>query len=239
MAVTLALSFAAGLLSILSPCVLPLLPIILAGATAQGRFGVVWLAAGLAVSFTFIGLFVATIGYSIGLDTEIFRNIGALIMIAIGVMLAVPALQMRVAVAAGPVSDWTERRFGGFSTGGSAGQFSLGLLLGAVWGPCVGPTLGAASIMAAQGENLGIVAVTMLVFGVGAGIPLLALGSLSRARFMAIRDRLKSTGTGAKSALGAILALMGMFVLTGYDKKIETILVNQYPEWLTRLTTAF
>jgi len=70
---TLGLAFLAGILSILSPCVLPLLPIVLGTAQAEHRLGPVALAAGLAVSFTAIGLFVATIGFAIGLDTDVFR----------------------------------------------------------------------------------------------------------------------------------------------------------------------
>ena len=64
---------------------------------------------------------------------------------------------------------------------GLAGQFAVGLLLGAVWSPCVGPTLGAASLLASQGKDLPQVALTMVVFGIGAAVPLILLGLLSRA----------------------------------------------------------
>ena len=129
----------AGVLSTLSPCVLPLLPVILVAATSEHRLGPVALASGLALSFVVIGLFVATIGYGIGLDASIFRIIAAMILIGIGVILLVPQLQTQVAAAAAPISGWAEERFGGIETGGLSGQFSLGLLLGAVWSPCVGP----------------------------------------------------------------------------------------------------
>lgn len=173
--VGLGLAGLAGILTILSPCVIPLLPLVLGGAASEHRYGPLALAGGLTVSFTTIGLFVATIGFGIGLDMDFFRGFAAILLVTIGVILALPVLQTRLAVAAGPVSNWTEQRFGGFSTSGLGGQFSLGLLLGAVWVPCVGPTLGAASLLASQGENLGQVALTMLVFGFGAGIPLALL----------------------------------------------------------------
>jgi cytochrome c-type biogenesis protein len=232
-------AFIAGTLSILSPCVLPILPIVLAGATAQGRFGVVWLAAGLALSFTGIGLFVAIIGFSAGIDSQFFRILGASIMIGLGVVLVVPMLQVRAATAMGPMSDWAERRMGGFSTDGSSGQFALGLLLGTVWAPCVGPTLGAASVMAARGENLSAVAATMLAFGIGAALPLLLLGTLSHSRIVAWRQRLMAAGSGAKSLMGAMLIALGVAIVTGLDKIVETKLVYWSPDWLTRLTTAF
>jgi len=233
-----ALAFAAGVLSTLSPCVLPILPVVIAGAAAQGRFAVVWLAGGLALSFTGIGLFVATVGFAAGLDADLFRSFGALAMLGIGIVLVVPALQVRAAAAMGPVGDWTERRLGGFSTDGNSGQFALGLLLGAVWGPCVGPTLGAASLMAARGENLPVVAATMLMFGLGAAAPLLALGALSRARIMALRERMLLAGSRGKMLLGGALAAVGLLVLTGADKRIEAALVSAMPDWLARLATA-
>jgi cytochrome c-type biogenesis protein len=151
---SLGLAFIAGILSTLSPCVLPLLPIVLGTATSEHRFGPVALAAGLSCSFVAIGLFIATIGFSIGLDAGIFRTTAAILMMGIGVVLLVPTFQVRLAGAGGPVANWTEEYFGGFSTSGLKGQFGVGLLLGAVWSPCVGPTLGAASILAAQSKDL-------------------------------------------------------------------------------------
>jgi cytochrome c-type biogenesis protein len=236
---TLALAFLAGILSILSPCVLPLLPIILGAAISEHKLGPLALACGLALSFTTIGLFVALIGFSIGLDTGFFKNIAAVIMILIGLLLIISQLQMRLAVAGGPLTNWVEQRFSGFATQGLRGQFSVGLLMGAVWSPCVGPTLGAASILAAQGKDIAQVALTMLVFGFGAGLPLLLLGFFSRETLMRIRNRLIFAGKKAKMIMGGLFCLIGVFILTGFDKKIETVLVNISPEWLTRLTTNF
>ena len=175
---TVGFAFLAGLLSVLSPCVLPLVPIVLGTAASEHRLGPVALALGLALSFTAIGLFVATIGFSIGLDGDVFRGVGAVLLVILGVVLTLPRLQARVATAAGPAGAWAEERFGGFGSGGLSGQFGVGLLLGAAWSPCVGPTLGAASLLAARGEHLGDVAATMLAFGIGAAAPLMLLGLL-------------------------------------------------------------
>src|SRR4030081_2550617 len=72
-AISMLLAFVAGLFSVLSPCVLPLVPIVLGAAVAEHKLGPVALAVGLALSFTAIGMFVATIGYTIGLDGDVFR----------------------------------------------------------------------------------------------------------------------------------------------------------------------
>ena len=236
---SIGLAFLAGVLSILSPCVLPLTPLVLGAAAGEHRRGPLVLAGGVALSFTLIGLFVATVGFSIGLDGDRFRTAGAILLIALGLLLAAPPLQVRLAAAGGPVSDWAERTFGGFSTGGLSGQFGVGLLLGAVWSPCVGPTLGAASALAARGESLTLVAATMAAFGIGAGLPLALLGSLSRPAMARWRDRLISGGKGAKIALGVLLVAIGLVILTGADKQIESALVEWSPAWLTALTTRF
>ena len=236
---TLGLGFLAGVLSILSPCVLPLLPIVLGAAAAEHRLGPAALAAGLALSFVVIGLFVATIGFSIGLDAEVFRALAAVLLVVLGAILMLPVLGTRVAAAAGPLSNWTEQRFGGFSTSGLGGQFAVGLLLGAVWSPCVGPTLGAASVLAARGENLGQVGLTMFALRLGAAVPLLLLGLLSREALMRWRDRLLGAGAGLKAGLGGLLMLVGIAILTGLDKKLEAALVALSPDWLNALTTRF
>lgn len=105
------------------------------------------------MSFVTVGLFVSTIGFSIGLNADVFRLLAALLMVLLGVVLIVPRLQEEVAVAAGP-AGWASDRLTAVSGQGIGGQFVVGLLFGAVWSPCVGPTLGAASVLAAQRQNL-------------------------------------------------------------------------------------
>ena len=236
---TLGLALLAGVLSVLSPCVLPLLPIVLGTAASAHRLGPVALAAGLAISFTAIGLFVATVGFAAGLDTGVFRTISAILLIGVGLVLLVPRLQEQFALAAAPVSNWAGSYTDNFTPGGLGGQFGLGLLLGAVWSPCVGPTLGAASVLAAKGEDLGQVALTMLVFGVGAALPLMLLGFVSREAMMRWRGRLMETGSIGKTVLGVLLVVVGVLVATNLDKRLETILVDASPHWLTELTTKF
>ena len=236
---TLGLALLAGSLSVLSPCVLPLLPIVLGTAASEHRLGPAVLAAGLAISFTAIGLFVAAVGFAMGLDTDVFRAVSAVLLIAVGAILLVPALQQRFAVAAGPVGQWAGSYLDDFAATGLAGQFGLGLLLGAVWSPCVGPTLGAASLLAAKGENLWRVALTMLAFGIGAALPLMLLGFLSREAMMRWRGRLMEAGKGGKALLGFLLIAIGLLVATNLDKRLEAVLVDASPEWLTNLTTRF
>ena len=235
----IALALLAGMLSVLSPCVLPLIPIVLGAAVGEHRFGPAALAAGLALSFVTIGLFVATIGFSIGLDLDVFRSVAAVLLIVMGAVLLIPRVQAQVAAAAGPVGNWMQAQAGDVPGRGLGKQFAVGVLLGAVWSPCVGPTLGAASLLAARAENLGLVALTMFAFGIGAALPLLAIGTMSREAMSRWRGRLLAAGQGGKAAMGAILVGTGLLILTGLDKRLEAILVEASPAWLTELTTRF
>jgi cytochrome c-type biogenesis protein len=184
-------------------------------------------------------LFVATIGFELGYDAGWFRDIAAIGMILIGAVLLVPPLQLRVAVVGGPISDWVDQSFGHFSKSGLGGQFGVGLLLGAAWSPCVGPTLGAASVFAAQGKNLGAVALTMLTFGLGAGLPLVLLGAMSRELLLRWRGGMSATSKAMKQALGLFLMAIGVLVVTGLDRSLEAGLVEVSPQWLTNITTRF
>lgn len=232
------LALGAGVLSILSPCVLPLLPAVLLGASSEHRLGPAALALGVALSFSAISLFVATIGYTLGLSGELVRAVGGGLLVAVGLVLLVPAAQTRLAVAAGPLQNWAGTTFGGRPSAGLGGQLGLGAVLGLVWAPCVGPTLGAASLLAAQGEDLWAVALVTFAFAIGAAAPLLLLGLFARNGLAAWRHRLAGSGQWGKLALGVVLVAVGLLALTGLDRQLQAVLVDWSPPWLTSLTTA-
>jgi cytochrome c-type biogenesis protein len=236
---TFALGYVAGVLSTLSPCVLPLLPILIATALAQHRYGPLALAGGLTLSFAAVGLFIATIGVAIGLDPGVLRQAAAVLLIGFGIVLLVPALQARFALATARLGSSGGGLLARVSARGWVGQFLVGLVLGLVWSPCVGPTLGAASTLASQGSHLTQIALLMLLFGLGAGTPLLLIGTLSREAMARSRGALLAAGQGGKWLLGALLVAIGLFILTGWDRGVEAWAVDHSPAWLTSLTTRY
>ena len=231
--------FLAGIFSTLSPCVLPLLPLILGAAVAAHRFGMLALAAGMVLSFVSVGLFVATVGFSAGLTGDVFRWISAALLGMMGLVLLSTSLQQRFILAAGVLGNAGNQWMARITPSGLTGQFLIGLILGAIWSPCVGPTLGAASLLASRGENLGSVAAVMLAFGVGAALPLLIVGSLSREAMTRWRGRLLGMGSNGKYVLGAGALAIAVLILTGLDHAVESALVRLSPAWLTDLTTRF
>jgi cytochrome c biogenesis protein CcdA len=233
------LSFLAGLLSILSPCVLPLVPIIVGTALNTHRYGPFVLALGLAISFTAVGIFIATIGASIGIDQELFRVIAATLLITFGIVLLSTTLQGKFASATAGIGGAGNNLLSKVSTDSLSGQFVLGLLLGVVWSPCVGPVLGATITLASQGTNLGHVTLVMALFGLGSGLPLILLGLLSRQAMIRVRSKLFIAGKVGKRILGAILLFVGLLIISGLDKQVETLIVTSTPDWLISLTTRY
>src|SRR5260221_9701546 len=146
----------AGMLSTLSPCVLPLLPIVVGSATAAHRFGAAALAGGVALSYVAIGLFVASIGFNIGLDGDLFRSAAALLLLAFGFVLMSSSLQERFAMAGGPIGDTVLWAFAHFGPDGFFGLFVFWLLFCARWGPFVCPPRGSAASLPRRRSLLGV-----------------------------------------------------------------------------------
>lgn len=232
------LSFVAGLLSTLSPCVLPIVPIILGTAASSHRMGKHALIGGLMLSFTLIGVVLGSLGASIGWEQDSLRIGGGVILILLGAVLMSTSLQQGFAAVIGHMGigqDMLAR----FDMGGWQGQFLLGILLGVVWSPCVGPTLGVAITLAAQGQSLVQVSAVMALFSMGAALPLLLLGAISGQAMARWRGRMLSTGKTAKKLFAATLLLLGILILTGADKSFEKWALQTMPDWLVTLTSRY
>jgi cytochrome c biogenesis protein CcdA len=233
----LVLSFLAGALSLLSPCVLPLLPVVLAGALARHRLGPVALVAGLAVSATAFGFLFALLGAAV--DRDVVRLVAAVLLIAFGVVMLSARLGGAFASATAAVSRGGSALLGRFTGRGLGGQVIVGALLGVVWTPCSGPTLGSAVTLAAQRESLSASAAVMAAYSAGAALPLLALAYGSRRALANGSDRLAAVARIGAPVVGGALLIAGALTLTGTDKVIEAQLVERLPEWLVELTTRF
>lgn len=231
--------FLAGLLSTLSPCVLPIIPILLGSATNAHRRAPLALAGGLAISYAIIGTTLAWAGGALGVDAAIFRTVGAVILGLFGLVLISGSLQQRFASATSGIGDVGNNLIARMKLDGLSGQFAIGLVLGVVWSPCVGPTLGAAILLASQGAQLAQVALLMGIFGLGAALPVVALAYVSRGAMIKMRGKLMQAGKTGKTILGAIMLALAVTILSGADKPVETWLVDQSPAWLTKLTTRY
>jgi len=230
------LAFAGGALGTLSPCVLPLLPLVLAGAVERHRLGPLGLAAGLAASATVVGFAVALLGFS--LDRDLLRVLAGTLLVLVGLILLIARLDVAVARATTPIAAGAAARLARLGPRGLPGQFMVGALLGALWTPCGGPTLGGAIGLAAQRHSLGAAAAVMAAYSLGAVVPVLLLAYGSR-RLLARPDRLALLARVGKPAVGVALVVLGVLSVSGGDKALEARVLDWMPAWLVELTTRF
>jgi cytochrome c biogenesis protein CcdA len=219
--------------------VLPLLPVVIGAATTQSRVGLVALAAGMVVAFTAVGVALLASGQLLGVGGDFLRNGAAVLMLLFGLVLLSARLQERFAAATTGMGDAAGSVLDRLQPRGASGQFVTGGLLGIVWTPCVGPTLGAAIALAARGEALSQVSLVMAVFSAFAVLPLLFIGLISRARFQRDRTRLMEFGLRGRRWMGWGLVIVGVLVLTGLDKMLEAWALDVMPDWLIDLTVRF
>ena len=226
------LAYAAGLLTLINPCVLPVIPIVLATALQASRLGPVALAAGMSLAFVTFGLFVTTIGFAIGLTEELLAQIGAVLMLGFGLVLIVPRFNAAFATATAGFSTRADAGLDGVDRTGLPGQFLGGVLLGAVWSPCIGPTLGGAISLASQGESLLRAGAIMAAFALGVSTLMLALAYGRRA------TALRRISSAAKPILGAAFILVGLAILFRLNHIADAWLLNNMPGWLVDLSVA-
>ena len=229
-------AYVAGTLTLINPCVLPLLPIIIAAAFQSSRLGPLMLAVGLTLSFAVIGVGVTAFGHLAGIDDELINRVAAVVMVAFGAILLVPRAQALLAHVASPLASRANIGIDRVQGAGATGQLAVGVLLGAVWSPCVGPTLGGAIGLAASGESLGQAGVTMLAFGIGVSTVLMGLAYGSREILNARRERLMAWMPWAKPVMGASLLIVGVAIFFHIDRMIESRLIDLMPNWLVDLS---
>lgn len=231
-------AYLAGALTLINPCVLPLLPIVVATAFQSSRFGPLMLAAGLTLSFAVVGVSVTAFGHLVGVDELLINRVAAVVMILFGAVLLIPRAQAALATLTAPLARGANTQIDRVQDAGAWGQFGVGVLLGAVWSPCIGPTLGGAIGLAASGENLGHAALTMLTFGVGVSTVLLALAYGSREILNARRERLMRWMPWAKPVMGVTLVVVGAGILFHFDRLVEGWVLDRMPAWLQDLSVS-
>lgn len=231
-------AYAAGLLTLINPCVLPILPIVLAGALQAGRGGPFYMAAGMSLSFVAFGMFVTTVGYSIGLDEQRLGQIGAYMMLLFGVVLLVPPLSAQFSTLTARFANSADARIDNLERRSAIGQFGTGALLGAVWSPCIGPTLGGAIALASQGESLGRAAMIMVFFALGVSTLILAVGYGARSWFMQRQKLMQAIAEKSRPLLGAVFVIVALGLLFKVHHVIETWAVQNLPVWLIDLSVS-
>ena len=234
----LGLSLAAGSLTTLSPCVLPLLPLVVGGAVQRNKLAPIAMGLGMAIAFALIGLLLGTVGPAIGLDGDHVRVFGAVMLILLALVFWIPAWGERFSRWAMPLATSAQNASAGLDAGSLRGAFLLGGVLGLVWSPCSGPLLASAlALVVSEGGALPG-AITLGVFGMGAALPLIAVAYASRSGFERWRDRALGSMDRIKKGFAVLLGLAGLAILLGWDKQLEAWALDHLPDAWLRLSNA-
>ena len=232
----LGLSLAAGSLTTLSPCVFPLLPLVLGSALQGSRFAPVAMGVGMTVSFAGIGMVLGALGPALGIDADTVRTAGAAMLIAFALVMLVPALGERFTRWMLPIASTANAASAKLDGESLLGALALGSVLGLVWSPCSGPLLGSALTLVASEGGVVRGGIVLGIFGVGAAIPLVAVTYASRSGFSRVRDWVLSRIERVRHGFALLLGAMGVAILTGGDKWLEARVLQWLPDAWVNLT---
>jgi cytochrome c biogenesis protein CcdA len=235
--VDLVFAYAAGLLTLINPCVLPVLPIVLASSLQTDPRAPWALAAGMSLSFVVLGVGLAAIGPAFGIYPEDVARIAAIAMVAFGAVMAFPALGQRFAGATAGLATVADARIAA-APRGLGSEFLGGALLGAVWSPCIGPTLGAAIALASTGEDLGRVTAIMVAFAAGVSTLILAAAYGLRGWMARNRSRLAGLAQKARPVMGWVFIAVGIFLFLGLNHWVEEAAIRFLPPWIIDLSVS-
>ncbi|MBK6715293.1 MAG: cytochrome c biogenesis protein CcdA [Burkholderiales bacterium] len=232
------LSLAAGSLTTLSPCVFPLLPLVLGGALQGHRLAPLALGLGMAASFAGLGVLLGAAGPALGLDGDVIRIGGAWLLIGFALVMLIPAWSERFTNWMLPIASSANAASSRLSGGSLGSALLLGAVLGLVWSPCSGPLLASALTLVASEGGAARGGLVLGLFGVGAAIPLVAVAYASRAGFTRARGWVLGHIDRLKKGFAVLLGLMGVAILTGADKWLEAQVNGWLPDSWLGLTVA-
>jgi cytochrome c biogenesis protein CcdA/thiol-disulfide isomerase/thioredoxin len=228
----MAFAFIAGIVTILSPCILPVLPFILSGSTGTDKrrpWGVVL---GFILSFTFFTLFLTSIVQFTGVSADILRYFSIVVLFSFGASLLIPQFQLLLEKAftmvAGKVPNQASATglFGGLLVG-----FSLGLL----WTPCVGPILASVISLALTGSVNTTAFFITFAYALGTALPMLAIMKGGQTLLQKNQWLVRNTATIQKG-FGVLMMLTALAIFNNFDRKFQTYILQAFPQYGTGLT---
>ncbi len=226
-------SFIAGFVTILSPCILPILPIVLSGSLNGGHRRPIGIVIGFVLSFTLFTLFLSAIVKATGLSPELLRNFSVLIILFFGTALLLPNFQVLMeklfTKLAGSVSGKVSQG-NGFWSG-----LLLGLSLGLIWTPCVGPIIASVITLAATSSVNGSAILITVAYSIGTAIPMFAITYGGRKLLQKVPWLLRNTGNIQK-VFGILMILVAIGIFFNLDRKFQSAVLDKLPQYGAGLT---
>lgn len=226
-------AFLAGIVTILSPCILPVLPILLsATADTSGRRRPLGIVLGFVVSFTFFTLFLSLLVSSLGIPAGTFRTASVLVLGIFGLAMIIPRLQIYLEMLGSRLTGFVPHA--GVRTGFSGG-FIIGITLGLLWTPCVGPILASVISLALTGSvNIQAFFITIF-YSLGTAIPMFIIMSAGTAGLKKVPWLVRNTA-GVQKAFGVLMILTSFMIFFNLDRSFQTWVLNVFPSYGSGLT---
>lgn len=241
MEVLLAFAFVSGIVTILSPCILPVLPVVLSGSTGGGRSRPIGVIIGFVSGFTFFTLALSSLVRALGIPPDALRIAAVVFIVLFGLVLVVPALRNRFERAASSLAGLRRSAPAAEKPGnrkpgtGLASGIPIGLSLGLLWTPCVGPIMASViGLAVSRGVDNGAVLIT-LAYSLGTSIPMFAIMAGGRALLTRVPALVRNTGR-IQQGFGVLLILVGIGVGLGWDTRFQTFVLDRFPGYGAGLT---
>ncbi|MBC76043.1 MAG: hypothetical protein CME64_08495 [Halobacteriovoraceae bacterium] len=230
-------SFAAGILTIFSPCILPMVPFVVRSSLQRSKWGPVLLAIGVSLSFSITTYVVATSGQLIGLTPDKLKILSGVFLLIASMFFLFPKLIDKLSLALSPINNKIQGLNKSSGKDGSLYmEFVNGLFLGPVWAPCSGPTLAIIIGIIINTPEVKSSMVLLAVFSIGSILPIL-LFSYGAQKFVAkVQRKSLENSKGIKISMGLFCAIMSVLILTGLDKDLEAFILSILPEFITNLS---
>ena len=235
MIVLIAFAFLAGIVTILSPCILPILPIILSssiGGKETGRARPLGVVVGFIASFTFFTLFLSTLVKASGISPDVLRTVSVFVIAGFGISLLIPRFQLFVEKLFSQATRFLPR--GNLQTGFGPGLL-IGLSLGLLWTPCVGPILASVISLAITGTVTLDAFMITFAYSLGTAVPLFLVMAGGQNMLRKIPWLLSNTGRIQK-VFGVVMIVTAIGIFFNVDRTFQTYILNTFPQYGIGLT---
>jgi cytochrome c-type biogenesis protein len=234
---SIGITYTAGILTALSPCVLPLLPMVVGGAMQRHRAAPLLMGVGMTTAFAVAGWVLGALGPAMELDAEWVHQAAAISLIVFGLALWVDPLANLVLRFVQPMAASADRLAGAVGHESPAAALFFGGLLGLAWSPCAGPMLVSSLALVATGRDAGLGALLLGLFGLGAATPLVLAAYASRAGFARLKGWALGHSSGLRHGFGLLAMVSGIFIVTGVDKLVAAQILAILPDaWMELIT---
>ena len=226
---TLILALLAGVVTVATPCTLPMLPILLGASVGQtGKLRPAMIALGFVLSFSAVALLLSAITRIFDFDPNVLRTVAAILLLGFGLLMIWPAPFERLSSRLSGLTNSGSRSGGVIAHRGNIGGFVLGTSLGLVWTPCAGPVLGSILTVVATSANTAWASALLVAYAVGAAIPMLAIAYGGQAVTTRVRA-VAQISPRLQQAFGVIVIAFAVASYFQYDTLIVAWLTAFYP----------